>query len=145
MHYQPASEQVIGKILDDEAVIINLDTGMYFGLDGIAAKIWELLVAGTAHEAVSDALKRAFPAEAGIDSDLAHFLADLCGRGLIVAADGDAQATLPDAIDWPAVYQAPVMASYDDVAEMVALDPPLPELSHHMIDQPGQARANAAT
>lgn len=139
MHYRLASDKVVGKVLDDEAVIINLDTGMYFGLDGVAAKLWELLSTGIAVDLIAGALKQGFPAEQAIDADVSRFADALCGAGLLVVSDGDV-AALPDDLRWPATYQAPVMTAYDDVAEMVALDPPLPELSHQMIGQPPQAR-----
>ena len=46
MKYRVASDKVIGKVLDDEAVIINLATGIYYGLDGPAAKVWDYASTG---------------------------------------------------------------------------------------------------
>ncbi|AHE51807.1 PqqD family protein [Sphingomonas sanxanigenens] len=143
MKYRLASDKVIGKLVDGEAVIINLDTGMYFGLDGVAAVAWDRLSAGTALEEISASLKLRFPAERLIDEELAAFARALCEQGLLAEADAAHPSASGSAVDvdWPPTYAAPAMDAYDDVAEMVALDPPLPELSHQMIDQPRRAHS----
>lgn len=136
MFYSVASSNVVGKVLDDEAVVINLDTGIYYGLDGISAKVWELAVAGVPRDRLVGALTDRYPQETGIEQDVSAFLETLCSEGLLIADAAGTAAELPAVHAWPAVYSAPEMTSHDDIAEMIALDPPLPELSHRMIDQP---------
>ncbi len=36
-------DEVIFRELDGEAVILNLDTGIYFGLDAVGTRIWRLI------------------------------------------------------------------------------------------------------
>ena len=38
----PAAQQVSAS-LTDEAVILNLDSGVYYGLDAVGARIWNLI------------------------------------------------------------------------------------------------------
>ena len=40
------SEDVVSRDLEGEAVILNLDSGTYFGLDRVGTRIWSLLQEG---------------------------------------------------------------------------------------------------
>jgi hypothetical protein len=133
MRYQLASDKVIGKVVDDEAVVINLETGLYYGIDGLGAKAWDWLAAGVTSGEISRAIAARYPDQAQIERDVAGFIDGLSAAGLLsIAPAGDGPA-LPADIAWPEAFSPLEMITYDDVAEMVALDPPLPELSHHQI------------
>jgi hypothetical protein len=140
MRYRVASEKVIGKVLDDEAVIINLETGIYYGLDGVAARVWDYASQGASRERISQELSARYPDHPESADELRNLLQQMCEAGLLIEDDREA-ADVALLADWPADYLPLEMACYDDVAEMVALDPPLPELSHEMIDQPRASRA----
>ena len=45
------SDDVLFQELHDEAVLLNLKTGVYFGLDPVGVRIWQLLAT---HELLSD-------------------------------------------------------------------------------------------
>jgi hypothetical protein len=140
MKYRVASDKVIGKVLDDEAVIINLATGIYYGLDGPAAKVWDYASTGVSQEAIAQALLKQYPDQPGLETDLEQLLEQMRSGGLLVPDEMPGEE--PSVIcEWPSAYQPLEMTCYDDVAEMVALDPPLPELSHEMIHQPRAAKA----
>src|SRR5688572_4273933 len=70
--------------LAGEVVILDVERGVYFGLDGIGAKVWELL---QAPRPVADIVDRLAPqydvALATLTTDVLELLADLAGRGLI--------------------------------------------------------------
>ena len=76
--------QVMSRLVDDETVLLDLESGMYFGLDGVGQRIWESVKEGknlgeiaamVAAEYDVDA-KRAF-------DDLVEFAGDLVERGLL--------------------------------------------------------------
>ena len=140
MKYRVASDKVIGKVLDDEAVIINLATGIYYGLDGPAAKVWDYASTGVSQGAIAQALLKQYPDQQGLETDLEKLLEQMCNDGLLVPDEMPGEEPSVT-FEWPSAYQPLEMTCYDDVAEMVALDPPLPELSHEMIDQPRAAKA----
>lgn len=141
MKYKLASEKVIGKVIDEEAVVINLATGIYYGLDGPAAKVWDYASSGVSRETIAAELVARYPDQAGLEADLFRLLDQMCDAGLLVA-DGDRPDEAgPAPLEWPEQFLPLEMICYDDVAEMVALDPPLPELAHEMIDQPRGAAA----
>ena len=134
MRYELGSDKVIGKALDDEAVIINLETGMYYGLDGPSARVWALVSAGASTDAVKAGLEARYSDIQGLGAQFDQLLSALVDAGLIKpAADTSTPGPEVSHLSFPDKFQPLEMTSYDDVAEMVALDPPLPELSHQSI------------
>lgn len=82
------NEAVISTQLDDEAVLLNTHTGLYFGLDAVGARIWELLSGGAAEDEIAQRISQEYDApEAQIARDVADFLHLLADRGLTVALD----------------------------------------------------------
>jgi hypothetical protein len=136
-----ASDNVVDKVLDQEAVIINLDTGMYYGLDGPAAKVWECIAGGISIERIVAELERAYPGRPQLEQELEALVLKLSAAGLLAAADEAGDDGEQQTIDWPSEYQALDMTCYDDVADMIALDPPLPELSYERLERPRGAQA----
>ena len=49
-------EDVVSREVGGEAILLNLATGMYFGLDGIGTEIWTMLAREGTVEAVTNAL-----------------------------------------------------------------------------------------
>lgn len=82
------SESVVAAELEDEAVLLNVETGIYFGLDAVGSRIWELLSEGTSDDTLIDRLLAEY--EVGADrlrSDVTTFLSELENKGLICAVD----------------------------------------------------------
>jgi Coenzyme PQQ synthesis protein D (PqqD) len=50
------SDSVVFRELDGEAVLLNLDTGTYFGLDEVGTRIWLLIEQHGLLEPVCDAI-----------------------------------------------------------------------------------------
>lgn len=50
------SEVVVSADVDEQAVLLNVDTGMYYGLDEVGARIWALMSQGKDVDAMVDAL-----------------------------------------------------------------------------------------
>ena len=48
--------QVMARDVGTETVILNLESGIYFGLDQVGARIWQLLSAGKTLAEVCDAM-----------------------------------------------------------------------------------------
>lgn len=123
-------KDVAAKVIDGEAIIINLANGMYYSLDQTGAAAWRLLGARRSVQEASAALARHYGVEAGrVQEDLTRLIADLLEQKLIVAATGDAAAE-PIDLDAPgeAGYTPPTLHSYDDMGDVLALDPPLPQV-----------------
>src|SRR5690349_20688533 len=70
--------------LDDEAAILNLKTGVYFGLNEVGAWVWRLIQAPRTVAEVRAALLAEFEVEPErCDSDLQNLLRDLAEHQLI--------------------------------------------------------------
>ncbi|HTQ80696.1 MAG TPA: PqqD family protein [Thermoanaerobaculia bacterium] len=77
-------EKVLFRDLDGEAVLLDLKSGQYFGLNEVGTRIWNLIVAHGAVEPAWLALCAEFDAPADrLRSDLMSFLERLIARGLL--------------------------------------------------------------
>ena len=82
---------VVFRELDGEAVILNLDSGTYFGLDEIGTRIWTLIREHGALQPVFDTLQREFDVDpATLEEDLLALVSDLCLKGLSRVGGGPA-------------------------------------------------------
>jgi hypothetical protein len=78
------SPRAIWRIVDGEAVILALDGGHYFGLNGVGTRIWMLLHEGLSEAAICAQVFQEFDAErAELEADVAGFLQDLIAKGLV--------------------------------------------------------------
>jgi hypothetical protein len=79
------SDDVLFQDLHGEAVLLNLKTGVYFGLDAIGARVWELLAADGRLATILEALTAEYDVsrERGAE-DLLALAAKLEEHGLIV-------------------------------------------------------------
>ena len=80
-------DDVVFRELDGEAVVLNLDTGMYFGLDQVATRMWHLLEQHAGLKKVLDALVDEFDAPPDqLERDLLAFADLLMHKGLVAVA-----------------------------------------------------------
>jgi hypothetical protein len=69
---------------EEGAVLLNLETGLYFGLNPVAARIWELLEAPLSERELEELVANEFQVDPNIASlDVQHFLGSLSERGLL--------------------------------------------------------------
>lgn len=103
--YLLAGPDIVHEEFDGEIVILNLQTGQYFGLNDSAAGLWETVQAG------------GDPTVASKDHG-ANFVARLTELGLIVKSDEAAQATAAMNI-----AEEPKIDVYDDLSDLILADP----------------------
>jgi hypothetical protein len=81
---------VVYRAFVDETVVLNLDTGLYHGLNRTAGRMLELLAEdGDVAVAARRLASETGAPEETIAADLEAFCADLSERGLIRVAGGD--------------------------------------------------------
>ncbi len=79
-----ASEGQMSCDLAGEAAILNLTTGIYYGLDPIGARVWQMIQQPTTLGSVRDALLQDYEVESEVlEADLKVLLADMMQHGLI--------------------------------------------------------------
>jgi hypothetical protein len=73
--------------LDDGAVILNVDSGIYYGLDSVGSRIWSLVGGGNTAEAIVDQLETEFVVDRSrLQADVATLLRALEAKGLVTIA-----------------------------------------------------------
>jgi hypothetical protein len=108
------------ECIDGEVVIINMETGTYYSLVGLAASLWQSIAAGTTRDALLARVASAYANENANEEAIAFFDA-LADEGLI-----DLHAEPPandDSFALPAAYDTPRVESFTDLQELLMLDP----------------------
>jgi hypothetical protein len=81
-------DTVLSTELQDEGVLLNLETGEYFGLDDVGMDMWKALSASGSLDAVrATLLARYNVAEDVLTRDLHEFIEKLAERKLVMLAD----------------------------------------------------------
>ena len=89
------SPAVVFRQLEDGAVLLDLESGVYFGLDEVGTRVWALLLERGTPAAVCDALLEEFDVEPSVlTDDVLRLVGELQANGLVRAApvgpgDGD--------------------------------------------------------
>ena len=121
---------VTSKIIDGEAIIINLSSGMYFSLDKTGGVVWQLIGGGYSLDECADVLSQrcSVPVERTRE-DVSRLVDELAAQNLVVPAEADSRRA-EVVLDPPAgePYETPVLNTYDDMGDVLALDPPLPQV-----------------
>jgi hypothetical protein len=76
---------VVSCALGDEVVLLALDSGVYFGLEGVGVRVWELLAGGAdSARGIWSSLVSEYDVEpARCWDDVLRFLGEMRSRGLI--------------------------------------------------------------
>jgi len=122
---------VTAKVIDGEVIIINLANGLYYSLERTGALAWVLIGSGYSLDESADILSSRFSAPVEqVRNDLAKLLDNLLGQKLVVVVE-DIPARPQVALDPPTddPYETPILNIYDDMGEVLALDPPLPQVA----------------
>ena len=125
--------EVSGKVLDGEAIIINVSTGMYYSMDDVGAVVWDLFDHAPRITDVVDLVASTYgiPRDQALE-DVTRVAEELVAENLALVTDAAANSEKP----WPtevavgedATYASPKLNKYSDMADLLALDPPMPML-----------------
>ena len=127
----PNREAVAAQVMDGEAIIINLTNGIYYSLDDVGGAVWDLIDAEKPLVEIAVAMAGRYAVGASdVWGDLQALGAELVEEGLAVVleeCDGP-PAGVNGAAGGGETYGAPSLKRFDDMADLFALDPPMPEL-----------------
>jgi Coenzyme PQQ synthesis protein D (PqqD) len=83
-----APEHVMFRELDGEAVLLNLQNEMYYGLDEVGTRMWTLLTTSDSVQAAMDAMLEEFDVTPEIlEQDVAKMIKELQTNGLLETVD----------------------------------------------------------
>ena len=75
---------VMSRLVGDETVLLDLASGVYFGLDGVGKRIWESIAEGKSIGETAAIIAGEFEVDAAqAQADLVAFATDLVERGLL--------------------------------------------------------------
>jgi hypothetical protein len=78
------SDDLVEADIDNDKVMMHVDSGLYFGLDAVAARVWELLEQPLSINELVDSLTQEFDVEADqCRSDIESFITKLQENKLI--------------------------------------------------------------
>jgi Coenzyme PQQ synthesis protein D (PqqD) len=125
------NQDVAAKVVDGEAILINLTSGLYYSMDKVGGFVWSMFEPGSSVAQVVDAVAARYsvpPAQAR--EDVRRLARELLEENLVVLSTGTPAAVPSAGLSGarPQPYVAPALVRFDDMADMFALDPPLPEL-----------------
>jgi hypothetical protein len=126
----PNEEECAAKVIDGEAVIINLSNGTYYSIEKVGGFIWSLVAEGRPFKEIVDSVVARYEVtgQRALE-DAQRLLNELIAENLVSLAVGD--AVTPSVTASPGAkqpYQEPRLNSYRDMADLLALDPPMPGL-----------------
>lgn len=128
--WKPDSAAVASKVIDGEAIIMKLTNGAYYSMDGVGAVIWEGIERALSRNGIVERVLGRYDVDrARAEADFDRLVMELLAEGVIVAteAKGDAAPPSDDAGKGKA-YAAPSLNKYTEMADLLALDPPMPAL-----------------
>ena len=123
---------VIFERFEDETVVINLDSGNYYTLDAMAAAVWERLNESVPLRALIGELQRDYSGDPGeIERAIREFVGLLLSEQLVrpvvsppaTASRPETGNGVPSAAKSKGDFRAPQLGKYNDMAEMLLLDP----------------------
>ena len=124
--YRPTGPHIVHDRFDDEVVIIDLESGLYFSLRGTAAEIWDLLAAGAGRDGLKAGMRAGYPgAGAELEAAVDAFVDELLAERLIAVAPaaGSPAGPGPGVEPGRGAFAAPRLVKYEDQKELLLLDP----------------------
>lgn len=81
------NDRMVSALIDGEMVMMDMDSGSYFGLNSVGTYIWELLKEKRKIEEIADAVVRTFDVEKETsDKELVEFLEKLLEENLLIVS-----------------------------------------------------------
>lgn len=129
---EPNEQQVAAKVMDGEAILINLGTGTYYSIPSTGGFIWSRIEQKLSIEDIVCAVAAHYDVtRLQAESDVLRLGEELHAEGLVTVSTGAASSHAPQPSATSKLpYQSPTLEKFTDMAEMFALDPPLPGLAN---------------
>lgn len=130
MRYRLRTDNTAATMIDGEAIIVNLTTGVYYSMDKVGAEVWEMIGQGLSTLQIAAAVAARYEIEQDKALvDIERLTETLGAEDLIERSDEpDADASHPGLAANRLPYAIPRLEIYRDMGDLLALDPPMPGL-----------------
>jgi hypothetical protein len=120
------SPRMIFETIDQDTVVIDTESGVYFNVGGSGSLIFQMLASGVTLPAASTHLATQYAMDAGeLQPIVATFAAQLLAEELIVPTEAEAGMTTPPQLpaNGHAPFTPPVLNKFTDMADLLLVDP----------------------
>ena len=133
--YKVNKANVVSEKFDDEVVIINLDSGNYYSLEGVGFNIWSIIEKGASLDKIVDWVMSQYDSSNAeeINKLVSQFVAELHKEGLIIPGEtlkNKDMKTPDNQIERETVLKKPllnldkmVLHKYTDMQDFLLVDP----------------------
>lgn len=118
-------DEYLYELIEDEVIILNMQTGSYASLRDSAALIWSLASRGlSVSQIVSETSTRYDASAADVSADVTRFLGQLEAAGMVKRVERSSNAV---ALELPSSargqYAPPECELFTDVQDLLTIDP----------------------
>jgi hypothetical protein len=138
-------EEIAAKVIDGEAIIIDLANGIYYSMDKVGGLIWDMVQSEHSLEEMIVAVTDRYQvSREQVDADVQALIEELLRENLVAVSEngGPAAEMRQVAPGEKLPYEAPKLNIYRDMGDLLALDPPTPGLSDTPWKNPGDKSSN---
>ena len=123
MNYVLNESKMFADITDGIAIIINSETGIYYGMNSFATNVYENIVAGVSIEKIKAAIEKISDLPADFEENFKMFIDAMIEKEILVeGADGGAEADINVDLAKEDNY-ALELKEYNDAQELLLADP----------------------
>ena len=122
-------EEVAANVMDGEAIMINLSNGIYYSMDKVGGLVWAMIE----HRRSLEEMVAAIIAHYDIphpqaQADVERLATELLQENLVEVSNDGAphRENRPPESQHKLPYESPNLNIYRDMADLLALDPPIP-------------------
>lgn len=123
-NYKLNEEKMFADINDGVAIIINGETGIYYGMNGFGTSVFENLINGASTDAILEELKKIPDISPDIENNLNCFVDAIVEKGLVIPSDenSEVEVNINAAIACDEGF-ALNFSEYNDAQELLLADP----------------------
>lgn len=123
MNYRLNEEKMFADITDGIAIIINSETGIYYGMNTFATNVYENIVAGVSIEDIKAEIEKLSDLPADFEDNFKMFIDAMVEKEILVEAeDNNAQANIDENLAKEDNYVLE-LKEYNDAQELLLADP----------------------
>ena len=152
--FRISSSQVIQETIDNEVMIVDLESGNYYSLDKAGADIWNLIKmkeGASVGELVASCAERYEGSRVEIENGVRQLVAQLQEEKLIVAVQSNGSSAVTNgkmggkmspahrSQSQKSRFEVPILHKYTDMQDLLLLDP------IHEVDETGWPNPKGAT
>ncbi len=121
--YRVDPGKVVHETIEGEAILIHLDNGFYYSLDGAGAEIWELLAESRSVDETAEALSHRYASDA-IAGEVRRIADELVAERLLEPTDAAPAVSLNgDGGGERRPFTTPELKKYEDMQDFLLVDP----------------------